>query len=73
MFMPDEILRSILKTCNTLAGDTFPQLLVPDEKPHLLMQQGRLDISVVGSLLKLAGQIPVKQNSAQSRVSLSLA
>jgi len=73
MFMPDEILRSTLKTHNTLASEAFHLPLVLEDKHHLLMQQGRLDIPVVGSLLKLGGQIPVKQNSTQFRDFLSLA
>jgi len=98
MFMPDEILRCILKTYtgifgraeirghfplpegpkiiaanHTLASDAFHLPLVLDEKPYFLMQHDLFDIPVIGSLLKLAGQIPVKQNSTESKDSLLLA
>ena len=56
----------IIAANHTLASDPFHLPLVLGEKPHFMMQHNLFDLPVVGRLLKLAGQIPVKRNSTQS-------
>lgn len=56
----------IIAANHTLASDAFHLPLVLDEKPYFMMQHNLFDLPLVGRLLKLAGQIPVKRNSGQS-------
>ena len=63
----------IIAANHTLASDPFHLPLVLAEKPHFMMQHDLFDLPWVGQLLKLAGQIPVKKNSPQSKDALPLA
>jgi len=63
----------IIAANHTLASDAFHLPLVLAEKPYFLMQHDLFDLPVADSLLKLAGQIPIQQNTTQSKDSLSLA
>jgi 1-acyl-sn-glycerol-3-phosphate acyltransferase len=56
---------------HTLASDPFHLPLALDEKPSFMMRHGLFDLPLIGGLLKLAGQIPVKRNSTQSLDCLS--
>jgi len=63
----------IIAANHTLASDPFHLPLVLEEKPYFMMQHNLFDLPMVGKLLKLAGQIPVKRNSTQSTECLTLA
>lgn len=56
----------IIAANHTIASDPLHLPLVLEEKPYFMMQHNLFDLPVIGQLLKLAGQIPVKRNSAQS-------
>ena len=87
MLTPDEIPRTALKThTRTFGGVGTIYYLLPkgpriiamnhtplvlDEITYFMMQHNLFYLPLVGPLLKLSGQIPVKRDSTQSRDSLT--
>ena len=61
----------IIAANHTLASDSFHLPLILDETICFLLQDGLFDLPFAGTLLKLAGQIPVQQNHLQSSDSLT--
>jgi len=57
----------IIAANHTIASDAFHLPLILDEKAYFLLQNDLFDLPLVGTLLKLAGQIPARQNSLQCK------
>jgi len=60
----------IIAANHTLASDAFHLPLILDETACFLLQNNLFDLPLIGTLLKLAGQIPAQQNSLQCRGSI---
>jgi len=61
----------IIAANHTLASDAFHLPLILAETPCFLLQANLFNLPILGKLLKLAGQIPVKPNNLPSRDSLT--
>ena len=63
----------IIAANHTLASDAFHLPLILAETPCFLLQANLFNLPILGRLLKLAGQIPVKTNNPPYRDSLTSA